>query len=691
MDMPTLRWSSAGHSAVQYTSSTLVLNRVLRAALFPFAALAFTACGTTTSPTSTPPAASGPASIQGGTPLFGLTSLDFGATPVSPGTSAEMNGLTLTLKSSQVTAGAGLITFWNTYVVRNSGKTAVQNLTLLAVHRAAGLAGTAITAMSTVDGEGLTDPTAARGLLPDFQTSASTGQVDAEAYAPDESLALTAAAQMAGLLDSGDEALGYGFSVQREDGSRILAPGEQGKVTVSYVLPGESASVLPTRFTASFLLVQDEVTRVTQLDGEALNETLNRAGQPVNARQIMTLGLPSTQAVQNIKVVPVSPLRTFAVPRGPLYGVIQSQSRRLTSDYQAGLRVRSLELAWDRVEPAFGSWNTAYLASKRAEYLADVRAGFEVVLDLGVQYPPAWLTQLPDSHFVDQHGTVYTSTDPGANPVNAVFNSAVRSLQARYVRQVFQTLGSTFYGVRLGFGRYGELGFPLVDAKANSYWAFDAMAQGQRPGLPAGVQVNPVPGWSPASATQPVMESDRLKAQRFLDWYLNSLKNYHDWQIQLVRGLFPGRLFMLYPSFGLRPGQLDLALAGGLTGRTSPEINTELQRGFDFARFISGVNDPLVSPYTTWLDVDGFFVNDAGTDPAGWSPAHYFSVLAAANPVPLQVWGENTGRNSRADLSLCIQRVKAYRLGGMFWAFNSDLYDSVHASIADYRSMIATW
>ena len=68
---------------------------------------------------------------------------------------------------------------------------------------------------------------------------------------------------------------------------------------------------------------------------------------------------------------------------------------------------------------------------------------------------------------------------------------------------------------------------------------------------------------------------------------------------------------------------------------------------------------------------------------------HYLALLAAQNKLHLQVWGENTGANSRADLERCVGRVQAYHLGGMFWAFNEQLYSGQHASIDELRQTLA--
>jgi len=127
-------------------------------------------------------------------------------------------------------------------------------------------------------------------------------------------------------------------------------------------------------------------------------------------------------------------------------------------------------------------------------------AGLLPVLDMGVQYPPAWVRQLPGAQFVNQFGQVYDQRSPGANGVNAVFSQAVRERQAAYAARLFRDLGDDFFAVRLGWGYYGELQYPMhkYEGKTNCYWAYDELAQGPGPACP----------W------RPVVPGARLEARR---------------------------------------------------------------------------------------------------------------------------------------------------------------------------------
>ncbi|MDQ3815263.1 MAG: beta-galactosidase [Armatimonadota bacterium] len=374
-----------------------------------------------------------------------------------------------------------------------------------------------------------------------------------------------------------------------------------------------------------------------------------------------------------------------------VFGALQNDPRRIEQNYQAGLRLAVLELAWSRYEPREGVFNAGYIAQQKQRLQTFRAGGMQMVLDFGVQYPPAWLLEMPDSRYVNQYGDAFVDTTPGKNIGNMVFNRALRDRQAAYMRRVFTDFGTDFFAVRLGGGWYSELNYPphRFKERQNCYWAFDALAQGQKPGLPEGVRPCPVPAWIPGMPSDPHPDDKHRAARRFIDWYLDSLKNYHDWQIATARRSYAGRLAMLYPSWGIRPGQLEAAIAVDLNGTTSPEKNGEIQRGFDFARFIAGIQDRGVVVYCTWLDANPRFSNENSPDPARWSPVHYLASLAQAHPLHLAVWGENTGQNDDAAMRLCFTRMKAYDLIGVMWAFEHQLYDGKHASLDLFAKLIA--
>jgi hypothetical protein len=364
------------------------------------------------------------------------------------------------------------------------------------------------------------------------------------------------------------------------------------------------------------------------------------------------------------------------------FGTLQSDPIHAESNVGAGLRLATVSLFWERIEPMRDQFSASQFDAARARIAAFRAAGQQVVIDLGMQYPPAWIFEIPDSSYLNQYGDRFDDVQPGMHVPNFVFNAAVRDRLGRYIEAVFKNLGTEFYAVRLGGGWFGELNFPpaVFKTRTNCYWAFDPIAQGNERGLPHDLAPCPVKGWQPGNASE-----NHTSACRFIGWYLGALHNYHDWQITTVRRFYNGRLMMMYPSWGIRPGQLDAAILTDLAGGTSPEKNGELQRGYDFARFIAGIRDQDVVVHCTWLDGPG---NDASQNPQDWSPARFLSSLAQAHRPVLRLSGENTGGGGLEAIQRCLRRARDFHFSAFFYAFEPQLFDGVPPELADFAQAI---
>ena len=277
---------------------------------------------------------------------------------------------------------------------------------------------------------------------------------------------------------------------------------------------------------------------------------------------------------------------------------------------------------------------------------------------------------LPDAAYVNQYGDTYDDASFGAGRANVIWNDTVRSRTGRYIARALADFGADFWGIRIGGGHYGELGYPTASwaGRSNTYWAFDANA----------AKSNPVPGWKPGSA------SPNGEAAKFATWYLGRLSDYAVWQAQTVRAFYPGRIIALLPSWGIRPGQLGGALAGNLAGTTSAEINGEVQRGYDHAGQVAALAPLGVTISTTWLEAD--YGDDSGTDQTGWSPGRWLSSLAQGHG--LSAFGENGGQDLQPEMVLCADRVIRYGLLGMLWYRESELFGGQFATLADYAVVI---
>ncbi|GAA2547930.1 hypothetical protein GCM10010435_16580 [Winogradskya consettensis] len=247
-----------------------------------------------------------------------------------------------------------------------------------------------------------------------------------------------------------------------------------------------------------------------------------------------------------------------------------------------------VEMNWFQAEPTQGQYDEAYLDGIAARITRLRSLGYTITFNAGVHEAPDWLLALPGARYVDQNGDTYTdSKEP-----NLIFGTQYRTLATRYLKKVFTKVGRNFSVVRTGGGHWGELTYPFKLDPAtgklrNLYFAFDVNAR----------KATPTPGWKPG------MSSTKGQAAKFLKWYLNSLAAYQNWQIASLRSAgYQGTTAVLYPSYGMRAGDFDRAVATNLAGTSSPEINGEVQRGYDATRQIAALKDPKVVVYGTWAE-----------------------------------------------------------------------------------------
>ncbi len=365
-----------------------------------------------------------------------------------------------------------------------------------------------------------------------------------------------------------------------------------------------------------------------------------------------------------------------ATPKTRRWGIIGNQPQRARSERAAGITSKVVRLSWKDLEPQEGQVSSSYVSSKRAEIATLKAAGLEIILDSGLHDVPAWVHTRPNSYYVNQYGENWTPATDGdlaidKGDANLVFNPAMRVLGAAYLKRVGELFGADAYAIRIGGGRWNELGYPpaKTPAHTNTYWAFDTLAQ----------QQSPVPGWKPGAP------SPNGEAQKFLAFYLKAMVDFQQWQIQSVRAAYAGPIMVLYPGWGVRPGQAAGAAADRLQGRTSVEINGELQRGFDWASQVAAINDPKVWPATTWIDAP--YGSDATTNQSDWRPPHYLASIASPGAT---VWGENTGGGTAAVMTFAAQQAKTYGLAGMVWYREEELFGGgAFATLENYRAAIA--
>ncbi|CAN5419994.1 hypothetical protein BH10ACT10_BH10ACT10_01930 [soil metagenome] len=362
---------------------------------------------------------------------------------------------------------------------------------------------------------------------------------------------------------------------------------------------------------------------------------------------------------------------TLFTPRAdrPVFGMLQAESSMYDELKAAGVAAVAVSVSWSQAQPADGDLDAGYLDQVVEELNAADAAGLYVSLSPGLQYPPEWVKGLPDSRFVDQQGVAWAGP-VGDDIVDGVFNLSVRDTQQRYLEALGVRLGDLHpAAVRIGGLGRGELHYPPVDRSGarDTFWAYSVPAQEQCP----------VPGYRPGQGSPD-------DASTFLEWYLDALRDYGRWQVDLVREHFGSRprLLVLLPSWGVRPGEIDAAVAAGLDGSTSGQQRGTLAEGVDWERQLVGLAGvDGVDACTTWLDA-----RDQGADPADESPVHFLSRMASRNG--FDVWAENTGDNTAKDMARCVGLVRGLGLRGLFWMSADRLGRDGNARLSDYRGLV---
>jgi hypothetical protein len=334
-------------------------------------------------------------------------------------------------------------------------------------------------------------------------------------------------------------------------------------------------------------------------------------------------------------------------------GMVGTSGQYFAAEQAAGLQLVVIGVSWSSAEPTAGGFNGSYLSSVRAEIAAARSRSLGVVLDPGLQYPPAWVFSLPGgTRFVDQFGDVYTGpAGSGENVANAVTDNAVRAAEATYLRSLSaQIPGTDLAAVRTGGGPDGELRYPTgeYNGHVDAFWAYDPSSQA----------VSPVPGWRPGTGTQ-------TEASRFLAAYNHDINAYGAWLDSQMVADFHTRQLIMLPGWGERPGAARQEVSDLLTLGYD-----EFSQGLDWADLLPSLpNRAQLVAYTTYLDGPTVEPTLQLEDPISY-------IAYLAKPLGMALGGENTGNGSVSTLSLVVNRALSLHLLLIEWMDESQVVAS---------------
>ncbi|HEX4202857.1 MAG TPA: hypothetical protein VHZ51_01375, partial [Ktedonobacteraceae bacterium] len=328
-----------------------------------------------------------------------------------------------------------------------------------------------------------------------------------------------------------------------------------------------------------------------------------------------------------------------------------------------------------------------------------------------LHYPPSWVMNLAGARYVNQYGVNAPPTWAGGyEEPNFIFSQTVRGRVAQFETHMMHQFASdpaigfkNIWAVRYVNGSLGEVLYPPADDQrghTNSYWGFDANAQGQAADRPATIPANPFPGWKPGEKTYHGQPFSTTQVQQWYSWYLNAHTDFVNWHTQLYRdprGInYQGYLQLQTPGFGARAFEYRGSISHYLDGSQDPngtvaraavwyELYPALTNRTNVVAYVSSMADSSGIPQDDGCH-GGESLVDYNTDPQvnNWSAARYITGLA--DKYGMQKNGENPGLgdphlNAAAYNALMLQKAASQMAScnfqGMFWAHDSDLYSGI--------------
>jgi hypothetical protein len=364
----------------------------------------------------------------------------------------------------------------------------------------------------------------------------------------------------------------------------------------------------------------------------------------------------------------------------------------------AGCTHTVVQAQWTSLQPSGPgtALNSTAVAALNTEYDQAASAGLNVMLEVALHYPPAWVAEHVEQ-FKDQAAHVYEASAKG--PGLQVSNWVWTALGWEYVSDLCNKLGVALgssrinqtTAIKIGGGFYGELHYPLsaTASPTFSHWGYGASMQSGT-GLASGQTVCPHPGYTIYSGTD---AEDSI----WLNWYLNGLGKWLMFFIGAMRTAGWSCDFQVaHPGYGIRANYTH----------SQAQFRESAGAGEDPVRMIGAYShDPKIWPYCTWMNTaDGWDPVTADSDISAWKKIYNEAVLRNKH---FRLWGENTGGENAAGLADIFsgdangsalstaswsRRVASGRYQGIFWLQYSSLISGSgsDAQLSDYATAIIT-
>jgi hypothetical protein len=387
-----------------------------------------------------------------------------------------------------------------------------------------------------------------------------------------------------------------------------------------------------------------------------------------------------------------------------LFGTLQSETSHASRDYNAGVRLATVDLSWASYEPRDGVFDANYISQMKIKISELKNAGFQVSLGVDLHYAPQWVLNLHNANYINQFGN--STKGP-----NVVFSQTIRNKAEVYIKRIMQDLGTEFYSVRIGFAPdAGEMLYPTAtDSQGNSncYWAYDTNAQGTGKDLPSGMSHTPFPGWKPGQTTYNGRAFTTAQVDQWYQWYIKSLVQTGDWEQATFKAAGFTRYFAwLLPGSGIRPfdytREVNNYLGAGVNNTDRNYDTTVATRAPVWNKVIdyiadkrnvqiqiSSIADASGNPWANGCQPTDKQVTITDKAIANWSSSRW--ITYNADRWGLRKTGENPGPHDSVSVMNAAANIMATcHLDAWYYAHDFSLYDGTAgaATINHYANVI---
>jgi hypothetical protein len=181
-------------------------------------------------------------------------------------------------------------------------------------------------------------------------------------------------------------------------------------------------------------------------------------------------------------------------------------------------------------------------------------------------------------------------------------------------------------------------------------------------------------------------------AEKFLNWYHQSLADFANWQIDVLKQIFTGKLILMEGGYAGRSGDIEAEINNDLSGAT--KNNYWVRRGFVPDRYLPAIGNK-VNVYFANTAVEqsgrafGESVNNQSPLQSDWSAPYYMAFLA--DRMGFGKWAENSGWNNAVAMSDAFANMDNQNYVGLGWYTAGQLTYSQGqdwASVQDFKNNV---